>query len=227
MPTVMVTGANRGIGLEFVRQYAAAGWRIIATCRNPAGAAELNAVSGDVTVQAMDVGDPASIRAARGAIGDAPIDVLINNAGLLGGRPQLFGETDYDAMAEVLKVNIIGPLAVAEAFIGNLEAGEGKRLVTVSSRMGSIAGNESGKSYIYRPSKAGVNAVMKSAALDLAERGILVTIFHPGHVKTDMGGEAAPVTTEQSVSGMRQVIEGMTPAKSGHFFNFDGAEIAW
>jgi NAD(P)-dependent dehydrogenase (short-subunit alcohol dehydrogenase family) len=227
MPRVMITGSNRGIGLEFVRQYAAAGWAVIATCRNPAGAADLKAQPGDVTVQAMDVGDPASIRAARAAIGDTPIDVLINNAGVLGGRPQLFGGTDYDTMAEVLRVNIIGPLAVAEAFIGNLEAGQGKRLVTVSSKMGSIGDNAGGKSYIYRPSKAGVNAVMKSAAIDLVERGVTVTILHPGHVKTDMGGTAAPVTVERSVSGMRAVIEGMTPEKSGHFYNFDGAELPW
>ncbi len=227
MPTVMVTGANRGIGLEFARQYADAGWTVIATCRNPGRADALKALAGDVTVQAMDVGDPASIRAAKKGIGDAPIDVLINNAGLLGGRDQAFGATDYDTMGEVLRVNVIGPLAVAEAFVGNLEAGKGKRLATVSSRIGSIAENGSGGRYIYRPSKAGVNAVMKSVALDLAGQGILVAILHPGHVQTDMGGPKAPVSPADSVAGMRAVIDGLTPETSGHFFNYDGAVIAW
>ncbi|MBT5414492.1 MAG: SDR family oxidoreductase [Rhodospirillaceae bacterium] len=227
MPTAMVTGANRGIGLEFARQYAADGWRVIATCRNPDGADDLKSLPGDVTIQAMDVGDPASIRAARKAIGDAPIDALINNAGLLGGREQDFGKTDYDTMAEVLRVNVIGPLAVAEAFVGNLEAGEGKRLATVSSRIGSIGENGSGGRYIYRPSKAGVNAVMKSVALDLAGRGIHVAILHPGHVRTDMGGPKAPVSPEDSVRGMRAVIDGLTLETSGQFFNYDGTEIAW
>ena len=217
MPTVMVTGTNRGIGLEFARQYAAAGWKVIATCRHPERADDLKKLAGDVTVQAMDVGDPDSISTARKAIGDTPIDVLINNAGLLGGRVQDFGTTDYDAMAEVLRVNVIGPLAVAEAFVGNLAAGEGKRLATVSSRIGSIALN----------SKAGVNAVMKSVAIDLADQGILVAILHPGHVRTDMGGPKAPVSPEDSVAGMRAVIDGLTPETSGHFFNYDGAGIDW
>lgn len=227
MPTVMVTGSNRGIGLEFVRQYADAGWTVIATCRHPEKADDLKALAGDVTVQAMDVGDPDSISAAKAAIGDTPIDILINNAGLLGGRVQDFGATDYDAMAEVLRVNVIGPLAVAEAFVGNLAAGEGKRLATVSSRIGSIAQNSSGHRYIYRPSKAGVNAVMKSVAIDLADQGVLVAILHPGHVRTDMGGPKAPVSPEDSVAGMRAVIDGLTPETSGHFFNYDGAPIDW
>lgn len=227
MPTAMVTGANRGIGLEFARQYADAGWSVIATCRHPDGADALKALAGDVMVQAMDVGDPDSIRAAKVSIGDAPIDVLVNNAGLLGGRDQAFGTTDYDTMAEVLRVNVIGPLAVAEAFVGNLEAGTGRRLATVSSRIGSIAENGSGGRYIYRPSKAGVNAVMKSVAIDLADKGIRVAILHPGHVRTDMGGPKAPVSPEDSVRGMRAVIDALTPETSGHFFNYDGTEIAW
>jgi len=226
MPTALVTGSNRGIGLEFVRQYAADGWRVLAACRNPRAAKELAAISGDVKLHKLDVADDSQVRALAKSLAGEPIDLLLNNAGV-GGPDTEFGKTPADAWLEVFRVNTIAPLHVAEQFIGNLEAGRRRLIVNITSRMGSIADNGSGGSYIYRTSKAALNMVAKSMAQDLKGRRMIVVVFHPGWVKTDMGGRSAPVTPQASVAGMRAKIDALTPADSGKFFNYDGGPLPW
>ena len=225
MPTVMITGASRGIGLEFVRQYAGEGWRVIALCRNPAAATDLAAVAGDVTVGAIDVDDMASVTAASAAFADSPIDLLINNAGI-NVRAASLQDVDYEGWLRNLDTNILGPIRVVQAFLPQVKAGDGKKLVYISSKMGSIAENTGG-GMIYRTSKTGLNMAVSCLALELAPKHITSLLFHPGHVRTDMGGAAAPVTTGESVSGMRKVIAGAGMADNGQFFNYDGAALLW
>ena len=226
MPTALITGCNRGIGLEFVRQYAADGWRVRATCRNPRGAKELAAIAGDVKVHGLDVADDYQVAALAKSLADEPIDLLINNAGVSGPEVE-FGKTPANDWLEVLRVNAIAPLHVVEQFIGNLEAGQRKLIVNITSKMGSIADNTGGGSYIYRTSKVALNMVAKSMAQDLKGKRMIVVLFHPGWVKTDMGGPSALVPPKASVAGMRAKIAALTPADSGKFFNYDGQPIPW
>lgn len=228
MATYLVTGANRGLGLEFVRQLSARGERVIAACRAPAEARDLAQLASDrVTVHALDVADGASVAALRRAVGDAPVDVLINNAGVMGPEEQAFGATDYDAWVETLRVNTLGPLRVLEAFASNLERGQRKLAVTITSGMGSIGDNGSGGYYAYRSSKAAVNMVMKSAAVDLRARGISVVVMNPGWVQTDMGGPSATITPKESIAAMLGVLDRVTPRDSGKFLNYRGGEFVW
>ena len=226
MPTVLITGANRGIGLEFAHQYAAAGYRVHAACRAPGSADALASLGERVTLHALDVTDHAGIEALAAGLENEAIDILINNAGIYG-EGQEFGEIDYAAWLEVMRVNTLAPLKMAECFLPHLEAGKMKMIASLTSRMGSIAENDAGGVYIYRASKAALNAAARSLALDLAPRGITVIVFHPGWVKTDMGGPRALIDAETSVAGMRAVIEGAGPKDSGRFFNYDGAEVPW
>lgn len=225
MPSLLITGSNRGIGLEFVRQYAADGWRVHATCRAPDSASELRAIKGDVTVHALDVANDDQIGALASTLGSEAIDLLINNAGKLNDSS--FGRTDTDAWLRAFRINSIAPIHVLEHFIPHLLRGEKKIAATLTSKMGSIADNGGGGSYIYRSSKAALNAAMVSAAIDLRPKGVLVAVFHPGWVKTDMGGSGASIDASTSVSGMRAKIAVMKPNDSGRFFNFDGSELPW
>lgn len=229
MPTVMITGASRGIGLEFVRQYAAEGWRVYACCRTPDKADGLQELAkdsgGKVTVHALDVDDDASVQAAASDIGAAKIDVLINNAGVNPARDKGLGDIDYAAWMDTFQTNVLGPMRVAEHFIDKLD-GE-KKLITVSSRMGSIGENTAPDAIVYRSSKAAVNMAMKGVANGVEGKGIAVVSFHPGWVKTDMGGPNAAVEVPDSVAGMRKVIAELTAADNGTFRNFDGGAIGW
>lgn len=237
MPTVLITGASRGLGLEFVRQYAADGWRVIAAARDPAHSEPLAALAraGDVRLHALDVADHAAIEALARTLAGESIDVLINNAGLMGGvgsatdgaRAQVFGRTDYAEWERVLRVNVLAPMKMSEAFVEHLAAGGGGKIVTLSSVLGSIGGNAQGGLYVYRTSKSAVNALMRSMALDLAPRGILAVAVHPGWVSTDMGGARAPLKPEASIAGLRQLIARLGPAESGRFWRYDGEEIPW
>lgn len=231
MASVLITSANRGLGLEFVKQYAGDGWRVIAACRDPASADQLQALArtleGRVDTIAMDVTDAQSIARAAARLGDAPVDVLINSAGIIGKWGQGIGETDYDVWAKVLAVNTMGPLRVTEAFLEHVSRSQRKLVVTITSGMGSLADNKSGGSYAYRSSKAGVNMVMRSLAIDLAPRGLTCVLLNPGWVKTDMGGPNATITPETSVAAMRRLIETFGPAQSGKFFHYDGREFPW
>lgn len=228
MPSVLITGASRGLGLEFTRQYAADGWRVYACCRNPHRADALNALAGDaVTVHALDVDELPSARGCANELAGVPIDVLINNAGVMGQRVASMDETDYDAWLACLNTNILGPMRVSAAFRANLLAGDEKKLVVISSRMGSIGSLQGPGQFVYRSSKAGVNMVMKSMSFELAEEGVITMAFHPGWVQTDMGGANADLTAKDSVRQMRGVIAGLTPADNGSFKNYDGAPIVW
>ncbi|MFN4284177.1 MAG: SDR family oxidoreductase [Alphaproteobacteria bacterium] len=226
MPTVLVTGANRGLGLEFARQYAADGWRVVATCRDPASASDLKAVAG-VEIHALDVRDIAAGRALAETLAGTPVDLLLNNAGVYGPRGQALGNLDAEDWIEVLRVNTVAPLKLAEAFLPHLKAGRGKQAAFVTSLMGSIADNGSGRFYAYRSSKAALNMAVKSFALDTAADGLTAILLHPGWVQTDMGGPDAPVTPKESVSGMRKVLAGATRKDSGDFFGYDGRRLPW
>ena len=231
MSSVLITGANRGLGLEFAAEYAADGWQVFAACRSPAEAEQLKDLArktGDrVSVFAMDVTDMGSIRKAAMQLKDATIDVLINNAGIGGPRGQTTGNVDYEAWAHVFDVNTLGPLRVLEAFTEQLARSERKLVVTITSGMGSIGDNTSGGSIAYRSSKTAVNMVMRSAAIDLGPRHITCVLLSPGWVKTDMGGPGARLTVQQSVSAMRGLIAKLRPDDSGKFFHYDGREYPW
>ncbi len=226
MPTVLITGANRGLGLEFTRQYLDDGWDVIATCRNAGAATELKALSGNLSIHEMAVDKDAAILALARSLSDRSIDVLVNNAGVMGPRLG-FGELDSKAWAETLRTNIIAPLKVAEAFVEHVIRSDLKKIVTVSSKMGSMADNTSGGSFIYRSSKAGVNAAMRSLSFELAPQGVVSAVLHPGWVRTDMGGPNGLIDAPESVSGMRTVIASLDSEMSGRFWNYDGTEIPW
>ncbi len=229
MTTILVTGANRGIGLEFVRQYAADGVDVIACCRAPGKADALNALvksARNVRMAALDVADPRSVTALKVDLGALPIDILINNAGVGGPRERVHGIIDAAAWLKIFAVNAVAPVTVASAFHDNLKAGRAKKLATITSQLGSIA-NHSGGAYPYHASKAAVNSFMRGLAKEWARDGIAVGIFHPGWVKTDMGGSAAPVTPTQSVTGLRARIAELSLSNSGTFRDYAGKEIAW
>lgn len=228
---VMVTGANRGLGLEFVRQYAADDWVVIAACRSPEDAGELQELAtetnGRVRVMTMNVTDGASIKAAAAELKDETIDLLLNNAGVGGPPKGGLGKIDYEAWKKVLDANTLGPMRVTEAFLENVARGNGKRIVTITSGMGSIEDNTSGGSYAYRSSKAAVNMAMKSLSIDLAPRGITCVVMNPGWVRTDMGGPNGKLAPAESIAAMRFVIATLKPADSGQFLNWDGKNYPW
>jgi NAD(P)-dependent dehydrogenase (short-subunit alcohol dehydrogenase family) len=228
MTTILVTGANRGIGLEFVRQYAAEGADIIACCRKPAAAKELHALakSGKVRVMALDVGEASSAAALAQALRGEAIDILINNAGVFGPEKQSASQSDYDGLAHTFRVNSIGPLIVSQALRDNLVRGHDKKLVVLTSKMGSISDSGTG-ALAYRASKAAVNMIMHVLARDWAADRILVAILHPGWVKTDMGGASALITPQESVRGLRARVAELSPQTSGHYLDYQGKEIAW
>jgi NAD(P)-dependent dehydrogenase (short-subunit alcohol dehydrogenase family) len=231
MPTTLITGANRGLGLEFARQYAADGWQVCAACRNPKSASELHRLADarghSLQILALDVTKPASVNAAAAKLDGLAIDLLLNNAGVGGTRGETIGNIDYKAWAKVLDVNTMGPLRVSEAFVDHVARSGRKLIVTLTSGMGSIVDNTSGGSFAYRSSKAAVNMVMRSLAIDLAPRGITCVVVNPGWVQTDMGGSHATLTPAESVSRLRRLIDSLGPAQSGKFFNHDGREYAW
>jgi NAD(P)-dependent dehydrogenase (short-subunit alcohol dehydrogenase family) len=227
MPTCLITGANRGIGLEFARQYAAEGWKVIATCRHPAEAEALNALEGEIEVHSLDVTDFARVEDLAKKLKDEPIDLLINNAGIYGPRVVPYGTVDYAAWAEVLRVDTMAPLKISAVFSEHVAKSKLKRIVAITSNSGSIGDNTSGGSYIYRSAKAALNAVMKSLAIDLKQKQISVAVLHPGWVGTDMGGPGAKIDAFESVAGLREVIDGISLENSGSFLNYDGTELSW
>jgi NAD(P)-dependent dehydrogenase (short-subunit alcohol dehydrogenase family) len=227
MPTVVVTSASRGIGREFVRQYAAAGWRVIAACRHPEQVNdELHRFGDGVRPIAMDVTDLASVEAVARE-DDGPVDLLLNTAGITGKRADGPGEVDYLEWARVLDVNLMGPVRVLDAFADRLAAAGGAKALTLTSGMGSIADAGSGMAMVYRTSKAAVNMAMRARAFDLARRGIAVAVINPGWVKTEMGGTGATLSPEESVRAMRQQIERLDLASSGSFLNWKGGGYPW
>src|SRR5215813_13562936 len=211
MPSTLISGANRGIGLEFARQYLADKWQVYASCRDPSSASELRRMAdgsfGKLQVLSMDVGDLASVKTAALELQGEPIDLLLNNAGIGGPRGQTIGNIDYETWARVLDVNTLGPMRVAEAFVANVAQSRRKLIVTITSGMGSIGDNTSGGAFAYRSSKAAVNMVMRSLAIDLAPRGITCVVVNPGWVQTDMGGPHARISPTESVTKLRHLID--------------------
>jgi NAD(P)-dependent dehydrogenase (short-subunit alcohol dehydrogenase family) len=226
LPTVLITGANRGIGLELARQYAADGWSVIATCRALKDAGELKKIKGELRIETLDVTDRKRVEALAKKLKDVAIDVLLNNAGMLTGY-EAFGKTDTESWLQTLHVNTVAPLQVAEAFIEHVARSDQKKIVSITSGMGSIGRGPNGGGYAYRSSKAGLNMVMATAANDLKPRKIVVGIISPGWVRTDMGGPSASISPKTSVDGIRKVIGKLAPKTSGRYFNYDGEEIPW
>ena len=225
---VLITGANRGIGLEFTKQYANDGWNVLACCRHPQSAIDLQALASahsNVKIHTLDVADFTQIDALATQLKDESIDVLINNAGVYPASS--FGDVDYAAWAEGFKINSMAPLKMAEAFVQHITRSQLKKIATLSSKMGSIDDNTSGASYSYRSSKCAVNMVMKCISIDLKPYGISVATLHPGWVQTDMGGNNAMINVQTSVTGLRKVIDGLSLINTGQFIAYDGKAIPW
>lgn len=225
MPHIVITGAGRGIGLELARQYLAAGWRVTALQRAPSEA--LSALPGRERLRVViaTLTDDHALQEALAPLRGETVDVLINNAGMMGS--QGFGHFDRDEWREVFDINVYTPLAISELLADAVARSERGRLLTVSSELGSIALNESGGMYAYRASKAAVNAIVRSMAIDLLARGILVAGLHPGWVRTDMGGEEATLSVEQSVNGLREVIDGLDESRAGRLLAWNGETLPW
>lgn len=228
--TILITGANRGIGLEFTRQYLDTGNQMIACCRHPEQATTLqqlmqNHPTGSIV--ALDVSSQTSIEHMKTTIGQQPIDILINNAGIAGVSDQKLGHFDPDNFINVMRVNVMGVILVTQALLPNLLNSQFKTIAAVSSTSGSIAENTSGSRFAYRSSKAALNAILRSMSIDLEAQGIAVIALSPGWVKTDMGGENAPLAAKDSVQQMRKFIsERQTISKVG-LIHYDGRQIPW
>ena len=222
MPSVLITGCDTGIGREFARQYAQAGFSVYATYRDLA-----NRLA-DPPMQhfALDVTQFGQFHALKQALGEAPIDLLVSNAGIGLDSGQL-GALDFAYAQRMLAVNTVGPLKLVETLVDNVAASTLKRIVFISSRMGSIGANLSGGHYGYRASKAGLNAIGRSLAIDLFPRGITVAMLHPGRVNTAGGGADAPVTVEESVAAMRATVAQSGNHETGQFSSYSGQPLPW
>ncbi len=230
MPTVLITGANRGLGLEFCHQYASESWAVIACCRQPGLASDLNKLCHHYPIQleTLDVADFSQIDTLAQKLADARIDVLINNAGIYADKRELgFGNLDYPTWTQSLITNSMAPVKMAEAFLEPIKRSDKKLIVNISSLMGSLSDNLSGGSLFYRSSKAALNAAMKNLSIDLKDQHIGVLTLHPGWVKTDMGGANALISAKESVAGMRSLIENFTSEQTGSFVRYDGKPIPW
>lgn len=225
MGTIVITGANKGIGLQLTAQYAAAGNKVIACCRNPDAATDLKAVEGDVEVKTLEVGDDQSAAALGTDLEGVAVDVLINNAGTVGPAmdKQALTTLDSSAWLEAFNVNSIGPVRVLQALLPNLKAADAAKVMTVTSQYGAIS-FDLPMVYAYSTSKAAVNKFMRMAALELGKEGISVGLVHPGWVQTDMGGPTADLTPAESAAGIKSVIDGMSGAG---FWKWNGEEHAW
>jgi NAD(P)-dependent dehydrogenase (short-subunit alcohol dehydrogenase family) len=229
--TILITGSNRGLGLELATQYAAAGWRVLACCRDPGRAEALRGLASEygerVGIHPLDVTDNERIGALAGELNEEAIDILFNNAGVGGGDHQSLGRVDTSRWLEVFKVNCVAPLKVAEAFSEHVARSERRIIATMGTRMGSIADNTSGDHYIYRSTKAAVHMVAKGLSVDLREVGIISVVLHPGWVKTGIGGSRALLTPAESVAGLRRVLTSLTMEDSGKFLDYRGQELPW
>ena len=232
MPGILITGSNRGLGLEWAQQYSAAGWRVYATCRQPLQATELQqlvAQNTNVSVHQLDVTDASHIEQLATELQVCSIDLLINNAGVYFEKftSDNIGHIDYDHWQETFHVNSLGAVRVSEAFTPHLQRGATRLVVAITSHMGSIAEIGSAGSYAYRSSKAALNAAMKGLSLELKQYRIGVLLLHPGWVQTRMGGPGALLTTHDSVASMRRIIEQFNMGLSGQFYRYDGSRIPW
>ncbi|MEM1188283.1 MAG: SDR family oxidoreductase [Pseudomonadota bacterium] len=230
MGTVMITGANRGIGLELLKQYAHDGWSTIGTCRNLASAEEAQALAGSndaVALRQLDVSDSAAVSELAEDLHDLAIDVLILNAGMMGTRSNQLGAMEADDFRRVLDVNVVAQAMCLQAFAPHVAASERRVIVGMGSFLGSMGCNSDGGNYSYRASKAALHAIMVSAGHDLREQGITSIVMHPGWVQTDMGGPNATVDTPTAVRGIRRVIEELTADDNGCLFTYEGGTLPW
>ena len=230
MTNVLVTGANRGLGLGFVTNYLGKNVNVVSTTRDIKSSRELLALKerfpDNLEIFELDLLKESAGDTLANFLGERPIDILINNAGI-GSTNQHFQAVSPKPWLEVLKVNLIAPLMVTQSIIDNVKKSVDKKIYFLSSQLGSIGDNKSGGMYIYRSSKTGLNQVVKSLSVDLKSQGITVVSLHPGWVKTDMGGPNAPVSIDESIKGMMRVIDKTDIRDTGRFLNYDGKELPW
>jgi NAD(P)-dependent dehydrogenase (short-subunit alcohol dehydrogenase family) len=229
MRTILITGANRGLGLEFAKQYARNGYRVFATSREASDTKQLVALAkghASVSMHKLEVSSAEAVAALARELDGQALDILLCNAGVMGPKQQKLGSIDYAAMIETFNVNSLGPLRLAEALIDNVAKSERKLIVGVTSGMGSIA-DSGGGAYAYRASKAALNMIFHSMAIDLKARGIINVVINPGWVQTDLGGPHASISVEESISAMRTVLDGLTAADSGKFMDYRGGTWPW
>ena len=229
MPHALITGANRGLGLEHVSQLLKREWTISAAVRDPDSADALKALDpgdGRLRILPYDASDLNAAKALKAQV-TGPLDILFANAGVMGPKEQAFGEAANDGFLDTFRINTLAPLALAEAFADQVAQSQLKVIALQSSRMGSISDNDSGGRYAYRASKAALNAVGKSLSIDLQDKGIVVLILHPGWVRTDMGGPNGLMTPSESVSAQLDLIARANPAMSGRFFHISGEDLPW
>jgi len=228
---ILITGANRGIGLEMAKYSMEQGWRVFACCRNPHTADNLFSIAklsnGQISVHIADMNELSTIQALSYELRNDPIDILVNNAGIYGSDKNTFGAVDADNWLQAFQVNSIAPLKMVEAFEENLSMGKRKLVACMSSKMGSMADNGYGNSYIYRSTKAALNAVVKSLSIDLREKGVICVALHPGWVKTDMGGSDAEISPRESVQKIFMNLSSLSKSDSGRFIDIDGTDIPW
>ncbi len=237
MSTVLITGANRGFGLELAKQYAAEGWRVLACSRRSSpGLAGLVGLQPAVETHDLDVAEDGQIERLGTKLRNERIDVLINNAAILGrektfsheaAAEQAFGQLDHEEWLRVLRVNVLAPMKMAETFIEQVAASEQKKIITFTSELGSISNNTIGGFYFYRTSKAAVNAMMKSMAIDLGKRGVLACAIHPGWARTDMGGKQATEDPVECMRGVRSVIASLHAGNAGQLLTFNGRTLPY
>lgn len=230
MSTLLITGSNRGIGLELARAFAMKGWRVLACCRHPREAKELQQLKDEYTelsLHRLDVADSEQIRQLAAELQEVPIDILLNNAGVFGPRPSNLEVEDIDGWLETYRINSIAPMQMALAFSANLGQSAKPVVASISSAMGSIAENSGGGDYAYRASKAALNMINKGLSVNLGERGITCVVLHPGWVLTRMGGPQAPLSPAESAAGLAEVLVKLTPNENGKFFDYTGRERPW
>jgi len=231
MKTVLITGANRGLGLEHARRFVARGARVYAAVRAPSDAAELHALAaeyrGQVELLPYEAGDPEAPAQLKAVLGGSTLDLLFANAGDIGGKHQSFGSVDVEAVLRLVRINALAPLKLAEMLADNVARSERKLMAFQSSLMGSVGDNGSGGYYEYRIAKTALNMIARSVSVDLGSRGVIAVALHPGWAQTRMGGANAPVPLDESVTGQQRLLDALTRADSGRFFNYDGKELPW
>lgn len=228
--TVLITGANRGIGLEFVQQYAEEGCQVIACCRQPEQAKVLQQLAKNntaISIMPLEMTDVQSLKRLAQALSLQALDVVIANAGVMGESGVTLGNIKAENMLRVFQVNAVAQLQLIDMLLPSLQAGTQKKIVAITSKMGSIADNQSGKSYAYRASKSALNMIMKSMSIDLLPQGFTVLLLHPGWVQTEMGGPQALISVQESVQGMKETITEASPECTGNFYDYQGKTIPW
>lgn len=228
--TILITGSNRGLGLALTREFAERGWQVLACCRTPEAAVELQQLAERkmaIRILPLEVTDSEQIHQLAETLHQEPIDILFNNAGIFGPPDQDFGELDEAWWLETLRINLIAPMKIIEALIGNVTASRRRIVVTMGSLLGCLTDNTTGGMHMHRTSKAAVHMLMRGLAGDLRERGVVSVAIHPGWVRTRIGGPLAPLEPFESAEGIARVLLGLDIASSGKLLSFEGKELAW